>query len=142
MLAAFLSNRAVISTVWLPAATPPRDLHVGRGAAVLVRGTDRWAIGGRHAVHGDGDLAAVGVQERAEVEIVLLRGYEYRIVTLRTSARSFGRGALRVPLAPPLRGPADRAVLVVLPKAGVLAPRVGFLDPLRIAAHLQAARRR
>ena len=110
------------------------DLQICRRAAVLV---EVEIVRGGHAVHGDADLAAVGVEERPEVEVVHRR--------LRIGERDLPdvaavgwRGARRVARAPPLRRPAGRAVLVVLPKAGVLAPRVGLLDPRRRAADLEA----
>ena len=67
-------------------------LQIRRGAAVLV---EVEIVRGCHAIHGDADLAAVGVQERPEVEIVLAR---VRVPErdLANVPRVRGRGALRV----------------------------------------------
>ena len=72
MLAALRANRAVRTGGVVSGRDRRGYLHVRRGAAVLVEIQIDGRFCGRHAVHRDSDFAAVRVQERAEIEIVLL----------------------------------------------------------------------
>ena len=138
MLAAFLSNlRGDLDHV-RSGRDAACELHVRVGPAVLVEVEIEWRIGELDAVHGHRHLAAVGVQERPQIQIVgvRLRVAERHLPDVRAVV---GRRALGVADAPPLRRPARHAVLVVLPKAGVLAAGIRLFDPGRAAADLQAA---
>ena len=109
-------------------------LQIGRGAAVLVQ---IQIVRGRHAVDGDGDLAAIGVEEGPKVEIVLPRVRVAERDLANVQRARWARCAWRARCSTTATGK-RAAILVVLPKAGVLASRVRFLDPIRPAADLQA----
>ena len=130
--------RAVISTVWVPAATPPRTFTF----AVVPPYSFRYRSNGDPATATPStvtaDLAAIGVQERPEIEIVLrrLRVPERHLPDVQRArwARCAWRGRCSTTATA-----SRRAVFVGLPGARVRAARIRLLDPRRAAADLQAA---